>query len=390
MSEALVRAKPFIVIREATMPEQVGFRIESQTIESKKYSRGELLANQQATILLVRPDGIGDEILCLPVASALRRGFPKARIIFLSSQTAAPILAYHPDLDEVLTVGGQQRFADLVALFQRGIDAAVFLKPFRHLMLAAFVARVPVRVATGFRWYSFLANRRIYQHRTDFSRHESEYNLHLLTGLDMEPGPVVRPKLVLGPDELGWAHARLAEVPKSRVVIHPGGLSARHWQMPHFWDLAKQLVGKGYGVILTGSEAERERWERECGRPGDLGAGLLDLMGQLTVRELMAVIGTSQVVVSGATGPAHIAAALDIPTVSIYDPRRNNTGVRWKPLGKGVLLRPDVPTCEKCIYEACPYWDCLDRITVEEVTVCIGEVLGRSVWYQSSSHSVNV
>ena len=113
-------------------------------------------------------------------------------------------------------------------------------------------------------------------------------------------------------------------------------------------------------------------------------------MGQLTVRELMAVIGTSQVVVSRATGPAHIAAALDIPTVSIYDPRRNNTGIRWKPLGKGMLLRPDVPTCEKCIYEACPYWDCLDRITVEEVTICIGDVVGRSVWYQSSSHSVNV
>jgi ADP-heptose:LPS heptosyltransferase len=116
----------------------------------------------------------------------------------------------------------------------------------------------------------------------------------------------------------------------------------------------------------------------------------LDLMGQLSVRELMAVIGTSQVVVSGATGPAHIAAALDVPTVSIYDPRRNNTAVRWKPLGKGVLLRPDVPTCEKCIYEACPYWDCLDQITVEEVTVCIGEVVGRSVWYKSSSHCINV
>jgi heptosyltransferase-2 len=72
-------------------------------------------------------------------------------------------------------------------------------------------------------------------------------------------------------------------------------------------------------------------------------------MGQLTVRELMAVIGSSQVVVSGATGPAHMAAALDVPTVSLYDPRRNNTTVRWKPPGKSVLLRPDVPTCEKCI-----------------------------------------
>jgi hypothetical protein len=37
-------------------------------------------------------------------------------------------------------------------------------------------------------------------------------------------------------------------------------------------------------------------------------------------------------------------------------------------------LRPDVPTCEKCIYEACPYWDCLDRLTVDRVARQVMEV----------------
>src|SRR5216117_487910 len=92
-----------------------------------------------------------------------------------------------------------------------------------------------------------------------------------------------------------------------------------------------------------------------------------DLMGLLTLRELMAVMAESRVVVSLATGPMHLAAALGIPTVSLFDPRRNNSPARWQPLGKGTILMPDVPTCEKCIYEACPYWDCLDRITVESV-----------------------
>jgi heptosyltransferase-2 len=94
---------------------------------------------------------------------------------------------------------------------------------------------------------------------------------------------------------------------------------------------------------------------------------MIDLMGELSVRQLMAVIAASRAVVSGATGPAHIAAALDIPTVSLFDPRRNNLPVRWRPLGTGFVLRPDVPTCERCIYEKCAYWDCMDRITVEEV-----------------------
>jgi len=334
-----------------------------------------LARSQLATILLVRPDGIGDQILCLPVASALRRTFPKARIVFLSSTDAAPVLAHHPDLDQVMTVTGHERFAEIVALFRLGIDATVFLKPFRRLMLAAFVARVAVRVATGYRWYSFLANRRIYQHRHDFSKHESEYNLHLLTGLNVAPGPVVPPRLVLKSEEVSWAQRRLAGLSKPRVVVHPGGLSTRRWQMTHYRNLAKHLVGEGYRVIVTGSQVEREQFDRECGPLTGLGSGLLDLMGQLTVRELIAIIQASQVVVSGSTGAAHIAAAVDVPTVCLYDPRLSSSPTRWKPLGEGVVLRPDVPTCERCIYEACPYWDCMDRVSVEEVTMRIGQLV---------------
>jgi len=79
--------------------------------------------------------------------------------------------------------------------------------------------------------------------------------------------------------------------------------------------------------------------------------------------------------VAGATGHAHLAAALGCPFVSLFDPRRNALPIRWQPLGHGVVLRPQVPTCEKCIYEKCPYWDCLDRITVNEVMGRVRQVL---------------
>src|SRR2546429_6711768 len=119
-------------------------------------------------ILLVRPDGIGDEILSLPVATALRRAMPGARLSFLSSAYAAPVLAHHPDLDEVLTVTGQERLGEVVRLFKQNVDAATFLKPFRRLVAAAWLARVAVRVGTGYRWYSFLLNRRGLRHRPRF------------------------------------------------------------------------------------------------------------------------------------------------------------------------------------------------------------------------------
>jgi hypothetical protein len=53
-------------------------------------------------VLLVRPDGIEDEMLCLPVASAMRRLLPDARITFLSREYAAPLLAHHLSLPHLL------------------------------------------------------------------------------------------------------------------------------------------------------------------------------------------------------------------------------------------------------------------------------------------------
>jgi ADP-heptose:LPS heptosyltransferase len=330
-------------------------------------------------ILLVRPDGIGDQILCLPVATALRRLLPQARIAFLSSAHAAPLFDHHPDLDEVVAVTGHESLRELAAAFRHGYDAAIFLKPFRDLMIAAWLARVPLRVATGYRWYSVLANRRVYQHRSDFSKHETDYNLGLLAGLSLDGGAAVRPSLVLTEQERQSANKRTAVVPAPRVVLHPGGFAARRWKGEHYWSLAHRLLRAGFGVVLTGNAAERERLYAERHEHDVVSgmAGMLDLMGQLTVRELMGVIGASHAVVSGATGPAHIAAALSVPTVSLFDPRRNNLPTRWRPLGTGVVLRPDVPTCEKCIYDACPYWDCLDRIDPDLVIHHLQDIVTR-------------
>ena len=327
-------------------------------------------------VMLVRPDGIGDEILCLPVATALRQLVPEARITFLSSHYAAPLLEHHPDLDAVWPLTGRESLSELVSLFKRNVDAAIFLKPFRRLMWAAFLAGVPIRVATGYRWYSLLANRRIYEHRKEFIKHETDYNVGMLKGLGLNPSGVSPPKLVVTQEERQAARRRLQESTALRIVLHPGGFAARTWRIEHYGQLADRLSRQGFSVILTGSPSEAVQFSEQVLNQSPLPPGTLNLMGQLSLRELMAVIAESHVVVSGATGPAHIAAACGVPNVSLFDPRRNNLPTRWKPLGKGVVLRPEVPTCEKCIYEACPYWDCLDRLTVEAVAQHVSRVIG--------------
>lgn len=325
-------------------------------------------------ILIARPDGIGDEILCLPVASELRRQMPNARLTFLSSAYAASVLEHHPDLDEVLTITGKETFGELVHLFRRCFDAVIFLKPFRRLILAAWFARIPLRVGTGYRWYSFFLNRRVYEHRKDFSMHESTYNVRLLSGLGIFPNEVMPPKLVLTKEEKEWARSYLGSKKSPRILVHPGGFSSRAWKPDHFKELVFRLACLGYEVLLTGSTAERYTFTTKV-NVKDWHEGVHNLMGELTIRQLMAVIKESDVVVSLSTGPMHIASSLGVPTVSIFDPRRSSSPTRWKPLGSGIILRPNVPTCKKCIYNKCTYWDCMDRITAEIVIKYINEVL---------------
>jgi ADP-heptose:LPS heptosyltransferase len=324
-------------------------------------------------ILLVRPDGIGDEILSLPVATALRRLIPGARLSFLSSSFAAPVLWHHPDLDEVLTLNGGESFGELVRLFRGGFDAVIFLKPFRKLVAAAWFARIPLRVGTGYRWYSWLLNRRVYEHRSDFTKHESDYNVGLLRGLGLDPGDALPPSVRITTEELAWAE-KLWGRATTRIIVHPGGFSSRPWRDGHWRDLVERLAQERCEILLTGTAAEGERFRSAAGVT-EWPKTVRDLMGVLSLRQLMAVIAASHAVVSMATGPMHLAAALGVPTISLFDPRRNNSPVRWQPLGRGVVLLPEVPTCEKCIYEACPYWDCLDRITAETVVRRIRQVV---------------
>ena len=180
--------------------------------------------------------------------------------------------------------------------------------------------------------------------------------------------------MILTDQERVWGQGRLQHLPTERVLVHPGGFDGRRWQSRHYWGLVKRLAANGIGVIMTGTEKERQRFQEEASIKEIEDPHILDLMGQVSLRELMAVIAASHIVVSGSTGPAHLAAALGVRTVSLFDPRRNQSPTRWVPLGKGVLLLPDVPTCEKCIYEACPYWDCLDRISVDEVLLHVHRV----------------
>ncbi|MDT0346359.1 glycosyltransferase family 9 protein [Streptomyces litchfieldiae] len=147
------------------------------------------------------------------------------------------------------------------------------------------------------------------------------------------------------------------------VVVHPGAaVPARAWSPPRAAQAVAALAAAGHRVVVTGSPGEEGLTRRVASRHA------LDLGGRTELPELAGVLARARVVVAGNTGPAHLAAAVRTPIVSLFSPVVSAD--RWLPYRVPHLRlgRQDTP-CANTRARMCPVagHPCLDSITDEEV-----------------------
>lgn len=334
-------------------------------------------------ILLIRTDRLGDLILTLPMLPVLSRSFPVARISMLVSNYSAEILNYNRYLEEVLVYDNSSAPIPLLDLRRslrvRVFDAAIVVHPTFRLALIVFLASIPIRIGTGYRWYSFLFNRKVYEHRRDSKRHESEYNLNLLSALGLRPSAPPEFPLEISPasvERVRWLckSYSIGEYDPF-IVIHPGsGGSARDWSPANFGRLAARCIEElMVKVVVTGVKGEEEVVEQTMNH---IPRGAVNLVQQLGLSDLVALVQRSALVVSNSTGPLHIAAAVGTPVIGLYPPIRECSPQRWGPYtAKKRVFVPDRNLCPRCQGRECEAADCMDQITVDEVFSAAKEFL---------------
>jgi lipopolysaccharide heptosyltransferase II len=326
-------------------------------------------------ILVIRTDRIGDVILSLPVVTALRRRYPNARLAMLVQPAVLEIVEDHPDLNDILLDGreheGARGFFQLAKEIRKSkFDAALLLHPTLRLAFLLACAKIPVRVGTGYRYYSFLFNRKVWEHRSRGLRHETEYNLSLAAKLDADVSQV--DFRVSAPEHvLKWADHQFKSmgIQKSRplVVLHPGSRgSALDWAAGRFAELADRLVEEvNAQVILTGGREEKDVIAKIFKGQEK---SFFNLVGLMNLKELAAVLKKADLVVANSTGPLHLASVLGTEVVGLYPPFAPASARRWGPYGrKDGIITPKIPECRRCSREKCPRWNCMDLIPVEEV-----------------------
>ncbi|KAB2358082.1 glycosyltransferase family 9 protein [Actinomadura montaniterrae] len=151
------------------------------------------------------------------------------------------------------------------------------------------------------------------------------------------------------------------------VVVHPGtSVPARAWPPERCAEAVRLLRAAGHRVVVTGHGEEKELTALVAGEDG------LDLGGRTALPELASVLHGARAVVAGNTGPAHLAAAVGTPVVSLFAP--TVPAARWAPFGVPMALLGDQGApCKDSRARVCPVegHPCLASVGADEVAAAV-------------------
>jgi lipopolysaccharide heptosyltransferase II len=330
---------------------------------------------QPKNILIVRTDRIGDVVLSLPIANIIKKYFPDCKVTFLVKNYTKSLVENHPYINNVILLkeeGKKVLLKESVKEITRfKFDSAIIVSPNFVTALIIFLSRIKIRIGTGYRWYSFLFNRKVFEHRKYAEKHELEFNLDLLSIFGIQEN--IKPdsvKFDLKPSVKSKEFVEKVlssnSVSKNKpiIIVHPGsGGSAIDLPLYKFKELVKLLYEKlNASIIITGQESEKGICEEL-----KLNENIKNFAGKFNLSEMVALINKSSIFISNSTGPIHIAAALGKYTIGFYPKILSCSPKRWGPYtNKKSIFIPEI-NCSNCTREQCERLDCMSSINISSV-----------------------
>lgn len=340
-------------------------------------------------ILVRGTNWLGDAVMTTPALRRLRTVFPAARItllatprttgLFTGSSLVDSVLIYHRQEEGVEAFWQMTRVLrahkfDLALLFQNAFEAALLAK----------LGRIPLRLGYAAQGRSLLLTHRLKRGKQHRNRHQVHDYLDLVllaervclgqTTTPLTP-PDLLPKLNASIDQMQEAEVLLRrqgiEAPRQPLIALNAGATnsrAKCWPEDRFAALADlfamQLQAQ---IIFIGAPSERENAARVLAQMQKMQTrAALNLAGETSLTQLVGLLARCDLLVSNDTGPAHIAAALGRPTLTLFGPTNE---FETAPTGeRAALLRVDGIECARCMHRVCPIdHRCMTRLEVTAV-----------------------
>ncbi len=335
------------------------------------------------SILIVRTDRIGDVILSIPVAALIKKHSPQTKVTFLVKDYTKPLIEKNKFIDGTIALKAKRGKIPLVlnaAMLKNKFDACIVTYPTFKIALILFLAGIETRIGTGYRWYSFLFNKKVYEHRKYGERHELEFNIRLLDQLGIT-GNVTEENVEFGINPSKKTIEKVKSELKSLgvtftkpvVIIHPGS-SGSSIDLPvhKMKEIIEWLSKENVETIITGSADEKELCESLVVNNSGT---IINTAGKFDLENLMALIDLSDIMIANSTGPIHIAAALGKHVVGFYPKIPSCAPKRWGPYtNKKTIFSPTI-NCSNCTQEQCEKLDCMESIPVDDIILAVKNIL---------------
>lgn len=314
------------------------------------------------TLLVILPNWLGDAVMATPAIEALCSLYPDAELTLVGSYVSIEALKYHPQckrhyVDE--TKKGGNRFLNTYRFAKElGVhDMAITFRNQLHSSLLLFWSGSAITAGRR-SWHSALLLKHAI--KPSHPSHLVEQYRDIAQSLSLKP-------LVVEHLEL---HIPSHHYSRPTLGINPGATygSAKRWYPEKFADVAR-VYSDRFDIILFGGP-------NEVGMANDIesrlnGINITNLAGKTSIAELCSFIGGLDIFITNDSGPMHVAAAYQVPTVAIFGPTRHLETSQWMN-AKSVIVRHDMK-CAPCMKRECPlgHHECMKSITAEEVIEAI-------------------
>jgi predicted lipopolysaccharide heptosyltransferase III len=375
----IVESSPQLRGLEAKAVNKVPGEIDPQPLGLTRWDWGEV-----RKVLLIRLRSIGDSVLATPSVVALKRFLPNADIDILVEEWVAPVLEGHPSINKVVTLEkgsltARARLAREIRASRYDVVYNLHGGTTATLLTRATGAKHRVGYATY--QYAQLHNHQApsplllwNQQKT----HSVEQQLALLgwTGIPVTDRPPTQLAVTQQATENVGKKLAAAGLSDSRIaLIHPAAAFAtKQWAAANFAEVAEYLSAMGFGVVAIAGPSETPVLNDLTAKAS---ARIVTL--DLSLPEVTALAARSDLFVGNDSGIAHIAAAVNTPSVVIFG---SSNIAHWRPWNRGPaeVVFEEMP-CQPCHGYYCEKFEqpeCILRVPVNRVTAAIDRILTAS------------
>jgi heptosyltransferase-2 len=320
-------------------------------------------------ILIILPNWLGDAVMATPAIELLSAYYPSAKFTFVGSFVSIEALKYHPlcknaIVDETKKASNRIKATYTLAKELGSFDMAIsFRNQIHSSLLLKFTGTILCIAKKSWHSMFLLSHTPAIKADKHLSKQYAQLAMINTDAWDKNTPPL---KLYIEPKKFD----------KPMMGINAGATygSAKRWYPERFAEVAREFSNK-YDIIIFGGPNEVEMAnEIESYLASSGMKNYTNLAGKTNIKELCSLIGGCSLFVTNDSGPMHIAAAYQVPTVSIFGPTKHAETSQWMN-DKSSIVRHDME-CAPCMRRECPlgHHECMKSITADEVIKAVKEL----------------